>query len=121
MQPIAVHSPGHVAATDERARTQLWPHYEAMMTRIGAERGWPPATREHFEQEAGASGALCVGAPATVAAKIARTIKALGLSRFSMKYSAGTLPHPALMESIELFRAAVVPMVRELVTAPASA
>src|SRR5215217_2892927 len=37
--PVAVHSPGHVAATDERAREELWPHYEAMMTRIGGERG----------------------------------------------------------------------------------
>ena len=26
-QPIGVHSPGHVAATDEEARDSLWPHY----------------------------------------------------------------------------------------------
>ena len=38
-QPIAVHSPGHVAATDEQAKEQLWPHFAAMMTRIGRERG----------------------------------------------------------------------------------
>ena len=44
MQPVAVHSPGHVADTDDQAKADLWPHYEAMMTRIGAERGWPPAT-----------------------------------------------------------------------------
>ena len=25
--PVAVHSPGHVAATDEQAREELWPHY----------------------------------------------------------------------------------------------
>jgi len=121
MQPVAVHSPGHVADTDERAREELWPHYQAMLTRIGKERGWPPVTREQFEHEAGPTGALCVGAPATVAAKIAGVVTELGLARFDMKYSAGTLPHAALMTSIELFGTAVMPKVRELVSsAPAA-
>lgn len=117
VQPIAVHSPGHVAETDERAREELWPPYRDMMTRIGAERGWPPVTREHFEREAGPGGALCVGSPRTVAGKIARTVKGLGLSRFNMKYSAGTLPHAALMTSIELFGTRVVPEVRATLAA----
>lgn len=112
VQPIAVHSPGHVAASDQGAREQLWPHYRDMITRIGAERGWPPVTRDHFEREAGPAGALCVGSPDTVAAKIARTVRGLGLARFSMKYSAGTLPHAALMTSIELFGTQVIPKVR---------
>jgi len=116
LQPIAVHSPGHIAVTDEQAREELWPHYRAMMTRIGAERGWPPVDRAHFEGEAGPDGALCVGSPETVAAKIARTIKRLSLSRFDMKYSAGTLPHDRMMASIELFGTKVIPRVKELVT-----
>jgi probable LLM family oxidoreductase len=113
--PIAVHSPGHLAATDEQAKNDLWPHYEALMNRIGAERGWTPVSRAHFEREAGPEGALCVGAPETVAAKIAKTIRALGLSRFDLKYSNGTLPHDLLMTSIELFGTRVAPRVRELV------
>jgi probable LLM family oxidoreductase len=112
-QPIAVHSPGHVAATDAQAREDVWPHYLDMMTRIGRERGWPPVGREHFEREAGPDGALYVGAPDTVAAKIASTVTALGLSRFDMKYSSGTLPHDKLMTSIELFGGTVAPKVRE--------
>jgi probable LLM family oxidoreductase len=114
VQPIAVHSPGHVAATDDQAKNELWPHYEVMINRIGGERGWPPATRAHFEREAGPDGALCVGSPETVAAKIARTAKLLGLARFNMKYSCGTLPHDALLTSVELFGARVAPRVREL-------
>jgi probable LLM family oxidoreductase len=110
--PVAVHSPGHVAPTDEQAREELWPHYEKMMTRIGAERGWPPATRARFDAEAGPDGALCVGSPETVAAKIVRTMKLLALSRFTLKYSAGTLPHPQLMTSIEMFGTKVAPLVR---------
>ncbi len=117
-QPVAVHSPGHVAATDAQAKAELWPHYRTMMTRIGAERGWPPMGRDHFEREAGPDGALCVGSPDTVAAKIARTVQTLGLSRFDMKYSAGTLPHDALKTSIELFGTQVIPRVRELLSAP---
>jgi probable LLM family oxidoreductase len=112
--PVGVHSPGHVAPTDEQAREELWPHYAAMMTRIGRERGWPPVGRDHFEREAGPAGALFVGAPQTVATKIANTIKSLGLSRFDLKYSNGTLPHDKLMTSIELYGTAVVPRVREL-------
>ncbi len=110
--PIGAHSPGHVAATDAQARVELWPHYVAMMTRIGAERGWPPVTRPHFEREAGPDGALYVGSPETVAAKIVNTVRTLGLSRFDMKYSNGTLPHDALLRSIELYGTQVVPRVR---------
>jgi alkanesulfonate monooxygenase SsuD/methylene tetrahydromethanopterin reductase-like flavin-dependent oxidoreductase (luciferase family) len=85
-----------------------------MINRIGGERGWPPATRMQFEREAGPDGALCVGSPETIAAKIAGTVRALGLSRFNIKYSAGTLPHATLMASIELIGTRVVPRVREL-------
>jgi len=116
--PIAVHSPGHVARTDEQARDELWPHYETMINRIGGERGWPPTTRAQFEREAGPDGALCVGAPMTVAAKIATTSRVLGLSRFDIKYSAGTLPHDTLLKSIELIGTEVAPRVRELMAAP---
>jgi probable LLM family oxidoreductase len=114
MQPIAVHSPGHIAATDEQAREDVWPHYQAMMTRIGRERGWPPMGRDHFEREAGPDGALYVGSPDTVAAKIIATVRTLGVSRFDMKYSSGTLSHDKLMTSIELFGTKVAPRVREL-------
>ena len=112
-RPIAVHSPGHVAATDDEAKEQLWPHYAAMMTRIGAERGWPPASRAQFEHEAGPNGALCVGSPQTVAKKIIATVTSLGLARFNLKYSNGSLSHALMMKSIELIGREVAPMVRE--------
>ena len=117
MLPVAVHSPGHVAATDDDAKNELWPHYETMINRIGGERGWPPVTRAQFEREASADGALCVGSPDTVATKIVRTARLLGLSRFNLKYSAGTLPHATLMKSIDLLGRIVAPRVREARTA----
>jgi probable LLM family oxidoreductase len=112
-QPIGLHAHGYVADTDEQAREELWPHYKMSRDRIGAERGWPPVTRASFDYEAGA-GALHIGAPETVARKIAATAKTLGIVRFDMKYSQGTLPHDKLMHSIALYGAKVIPMVREL-------
>ena len=112
--PVGVHSPGHVADTDEEAREQLWPHMKRMRDRIGAERGWGPMGRAEFDQQAGPDGSLYVGSPETVAAKIAATARVLGLARFDMKYSAGQLPHDRLLRSIELFGTKVVPRVREL-------
>jgi probable LLM family oxidoreductase len=111
--PVGSHSPGHVAATDEQARDELWPPYSAMQRRIGRERGWAPMTREQFEREAGPDGALYVGAPETVAAKVVRTVRDLHLSRFDLKYSNGTMPHEQLMSSIRLYGTEVAPSVRE--------
>ncbi len=111
--PVGVHSPGHVAETDAEAREQLWAPYREMRDRIGAERGWPPMTFREFEQEI-ETGSLYVGSPDTVAQKIARTVRALGLNRFDLKYSAGALPHDAMMRSIELYGREVIPRVREL-------
>lgn len=112
--PVGVHSPGHVAETDARAREELWPAYEVMRNRIGAERGWGPTSRAEFEREI-AAGALYVGSPETVARKIAATVRALGASRFDLKYSAGTLGHEAMLRSIELYGREVMPRVRTLV------
>lgn len=113
-KPIGVHSPGYVAETDEQAREELWPDYKVMRDRIGRERGWPPMGRDEFVAEA-EHGSLYVGSPDTVARKIAKTAKALGVSRFQLKYSAGPLPHEKLMKSIELYGRKVAPMVREMV------
>ena len=82
------------------------------MNRIGAERGWAPIGRDHFEREA-RDGALFVGSPQTVAAKILGAVKTLGLSRFDLKYANGTMPHDKLMTSIELYGTQVVPLVRD--------
>ncbi len=113
-QPIGVHSHGYVAETDEKAREELWPDYKRMRDRIGAERGWGPFQRADFDREAD-HGSLYVGSPETVARRITATVKALGLARFDMKYSAGTLSHEKIMRCIELYGRTVMPMVKEMV------
>jgi len=111
--PIGVHSPGYVAETDAQARAEFWPSYKQMRDRIGKERGWPPMQAAEFEQEA-ERGSLYIGAPETVARKIAQTVKTLRLSRFQLKYSAGPLPHANMMRCIELYGRKVIPLVREM-------
>ncbi|MBB2958598.1 LLM class flavin-dependent oxidoreductase [Pseudoclavibacter helvolus] len=112
--PIGAHSPGHIAETDEQAREEHWLNYRTMMMRIGKERGWSPMQYEQYVQETGERGALYVGSPETVARKIAATVQVLGLQRFDLKYSAGTLPHEHSMKAIELYGTKVIPMVRDL-------
>jgi hypothetical protein len=38
----------------------------------------------------------------------------LGTERFDLKYSNGTLPHDAMMKSIELFGTKVAPLVADM-------
>lgn len=111
--PVGAHSPGFVADTDEAAREQMYAPYKAMRDRIGAERGWPPMGRDEFEREV-THGALFVGAPETVARKIADTVRTLGIDRFDLKYSAGAIPHAQLMRCVELYGTKVMPLVRDM-------
>ncbi|MFR9805943.1 LLM class flavin-dependent oxidoreductase [Pseudonocardia sp. RS010] len=114
--PIAVHAPGFVAETDEEAVETLFPPAKIALDRIGRERGWPPLTRARFEADV-REGAQHVGSPETVARKIARTVRALGLQRFDLKYTTGPVPHAELLRSIELYGTVVAPRVRELLAA----
>nr|WP_319248950.1 LLM class flavin-dependent oxidoreductase [uncultured Celeribacter sp.] len=117
--PIGCHSPGHVGPSDSEARDRFFEGYRIMHERIGRSRGWPPLSRAQFDHEID-NGALYVGSPETVARKIAATVKALGLSRFDLKYSAGPVSHELIMDNIRLYGTEVVPMVRDMLGLPAS-
>ena len=117
--PVGVHSPGHIAETDDEAREELWPSWREMRNSIGSERGWGPTSRAEYDREV-ETGSLYVGSPETVARRIAETAAALGLTRFDMKYSSGPLPHEKLMRSIELYGREVIPRVRELLGSAAT-
>lgn len=112
--PVAVHSPGHVAETDEQAAQEYLPYFVEQMRKLGAERGWPPMTEAQARQQLTPEGAVYCGSPETVARKIATTLRTLGATRFQLKYSNGRLPHDLRMSSIRLYGEQVVPRVREL-------
>jgi probable LLM family oxidoreductase len=109
--PIGIHSHGCIAETDREAQDALWPAWREMRDRIGRERGWPPTSEREFQHEIEA-GSLYVGAPDTVARRIADTLLAMGVQRFDMKYSAGPLSHAHMRRSIALYGTEVIPRVR---------
>ncbi len=115
MLPVGVHSHGFVGETDAQAREDLFADYKHMRDKIGAERGWQAFGKAEFEREI-EQGSLYVGSPETVAKKIAGTVKALGVERFDMKYSAGPLAHAKMMHCIELYGRKVLPMVRDMLS-----
>jgi len=115
--PVGVHSPGHVAETDEQAVDEYLPHFIEQMRKLGRERGWAPMTEEAARQQVGPEGAAYCGSPETVARKIVATCRTLGATRFQFKYSNGRLPHELRMSSIRLFGEQVAPRVRELMAA----
>ncbi len=113
--PISIHSPGHIADTDEQAIEELWPNYQAAFGRIGRERGWGPITKQNYLSEVH-HGSLYVGSPETVAKKIAYALKSLGANRFDFKYANGPMSQSKLLRSIELYATKTVPMVKELLS-----
>src|SRR3984957_13156746 len=112
--PVLVHSPGHVAATDEQAKAEFWPRWREIIALVAPERGFALPTEESFDWETGPDGALYVGSPQTVARKIATNLRALQATRFDLKYGLPGLTHDQLMTNVELYGQQVIPRVREL-------
>jgi probable LLM family oxidoreductase len=109
---VGLHSLGYVAETTGEALDDYFPGYSETFTRIGKERGWPPVTRSHFNTQNGPTGALLVGNPEEIAAKILRHSESLGgISRFTFQMDNANLPHTKLMRSIELIGTRVAPLV----------
>ncbi|MFC5432310.1 LLM class flavin-dependent oxidoreductase [Microbacterium suwonense] len=112
-KPVAVHSPGLVAETDEEARAITHDGWLAMRTRLGEERGWAPPAVGDFEREI-EGGALYIGSPETVARKIVTTLNTLRVNRFDFKYDQNGVSHDAMLQSIGLYGEKVVPMVKDM-------
>ena len=111
---VGLHSLGYVAPTTQEAIEDFYPGYARAFTRIGKERGWPPVTRAHFDAQMTDKGALLVGSPEDVAAKILRHSDALGgISRVTFQMDTAYLPHTKQMRAIELLGAQVAPALRK--------
>ncbi|WP_280219581.1 LLM class flavin-dependent oxidoreductase [Nocardia neocaledoniensis] len=108
-QPVAVHAHGYVADTDEQAVADFYAPYALAMSTIGRERGWGPMTREQFDALRSQSGSLFVGTPDYVGGKIADIRDTLGLDRFMLHTSVGTLPPDQVLHSIDLLGTKIAP------------
>ena len=109
---VATHSHGFLADTSQKAADDHYPAYASAMNTIGRERGWAPYSREQFDAGRTLRGALFVGSPAEVTEKVLFNQEVLGLQRFMLHVSTGTMPHREVMRAIELLGTEVAPVVR---------
>jgi alkanesulfonate monooxygenase SsuD/methylene tetrahydromethanopterin reductase-like flavin-dependent oxidoreductase (luciferase family) len=109
---LGINSHAYVAPTSQQAADEFFPGYAAMMTRIGAERGWTPMTRPSFDALRSPRGALVVGSPEEVAEKILFQHEIFRHQRFLAQISVGGLPHTQVLRAIELLGTEVAPVVR---------
>jgi alkanesulfonate monooxygenase SsuD/methylene tetrahydromethanopterin reductase-like flavin-dependent oxidoreductase (luciferase family) len=110
---VAINTHAFVAGTADQADKAFAPSYLAMMNRIGRERGWPPAGRPQYEALRAPRGALAVGDPGQVAAKLLFEHELFGHQRYIAQMSVGAVAHADVMRSIELFGTEVAPVVRD--------
>src|SRR6185295_19642737 len=67
---VGVHAIGYLADSTKRAADEFFPGWAQSFTEIGAERGWPPATRAQYDAGRHSSGAYLIGDAQTVTEKI---------------------------------------------------
>ncbi len=111
--PIASHSHGFVAENTEKAADLFFPPTQQVMNVLGRERGWGHYDRSIFDAARSFEGAMYVGNPETVAQKIVHLRKTVGINRFMLHVSVGTMRHEDVMRAIELLGKEVAPRVRD--------
>jgi probable LLM family oxidoreductase len=110
--PVSINSHGWIAGESQRASDEAFVPFAATMSRIGAERGWPPTTRQQFDAECAPDGALFVGSPQQVIDKILYQHEVFGHDRFLLQLTVGPMPHDRVLRAIELLGTRVAPVVR---------
>lgn len=110
---LSINSHGLIADDAQTAADLAFPSYKQVMDKIGRERGWTPLSRAQFDQSRTVRGANFIGSPDEIIEKILFQHGIFGHQRLLLQFSVGTLPHDAVMRSIELFGTRVAPVVRE--------
>ena len=111
---VGVHALGYLAPTSKEAADDFFPGYARAFGTIGKERGWSPPSRAQFDAQLTPEGALLIGTPDEVVAKVLRHSEALGgISRITFMMNAATLPHAKLMRAIDLLGSEVAPALRK--------
>lgn len=111
---VSLHSLGFVGENHQKTLDTYFPGYAKMFNEVGKERGWAPVTRAAFDFQSDQNGALVVGSPENVAAKISRHATALGgIDRFTFQMDNPLLTHEQLMKAIELIGKKVIPLINQ--------
>ncbi|HUJ74869.1 MAG TPA: LLM class flavin-dependent oxidoreductase [bacterium] len=110
---VSINSHGFIADSAEEAAAEHFPAMQALMAKIGRERGWPPMSRAQFDADRGPRGHLLLGSPREVIDKMLFEHEVFRYDRFLIQFSVGTIPHDRMMHCIELFGTRVAPVVRK--------
>ena len=109
---VSINSHTFIADSSEAAADAFFPSYAQTMSRIGAERGWPPTTRAQFDASRSPQGSLLVGSPDEVIEKILMEHRLFGHQRFLAQLTVGPMNHDKVLRAIELLGTKVAPAVR---------
>ncbi|TWR31514.1 LLM class flavin-dependent oxidoreductase [Mucilaginibacter pallidiroseus] len=108
---LGISSQTLVAGTNSEAVSAFYPSYEALMNRVGRDRGWSPMSREQFEYLR-QDGPLVVGDAQLAIDKIMQQYELFGNTRFLAQLVTGHTPHAKILKAIELLGTEVAPVVR---------
>jgi probable LLM family oxidoreductase len=109
---FGVNNHVYIGEESQKAGDEFYPYYALMMNRVGRERGWPPLSRQQFDNSRLPQNALMVGSVQQVIDKILYEHELFGNTRFMAQASIGDVPHKLTMKSIELFGTKVAPVIR---------
>jgi probable LLM family oxidoreductase len=112
---LAISSQFFVADDMAKAVNDFYPSYEALMNRVGKDRGWSPMNRESFEYLR-KDGPLVVGNVQYVADKILGQHEIFKNTRFVAQLVTGHTPHKDILKAIEIYGTKVAPIVRREVS-----
>jgi probable LLM family oxidoreductase len=109
---LAISSQFYLAETEEQAANDFYPSYEALMNRVGRDRGWSPMSRDQFEYLR-KDGPLVVGDVQYNIDKIMKQYELFGNTRFVAQLVTGHTPHKNILKAIELYGTKVAPIIRK--------
>lgn len=113
---LAISSQFYIAEDATQAADEFYPSYEALMNRVGRDRGWSPMTRPQFEYLR-SNGPLVVGNVQQAIDKILHQYELFGNTRFLAQFVTGFISHKQVLKAIELFGTQVAPVVRKEIAA----
>jgi probable LLM family oxidoreductase len=116
---LSINSHGFLADSTAAAAEAAFHPYMHQMGKIGRERGWPPPTKHQYDAERSPKGAILIGDPQAVIDKILWEHELFGMTRFTIQFSVGSMPHREMLRSIELYGTVVAPAVRKALGVPA--
>ncbi|MCE7003820.1 LLM class flavin-dependent oxidoreductase [Kibdelosporangium philippinense] len=103
---------GLISKNSQDAKETFFPYWMETMKYGSKARGWPLPTRAHYDEYARDANSLLVGSPQEIADRLITVGKLVGADRYAMQMDWSGVPHPVVMNAIELLGTEVLPQVK---------